>query len=302
MSASPPARTDALILEIATKQEGVLARWQLLERGLSPREIQYRLETGRLRAVHRGVYMVGPEIGPWRRERAAVLACGAESWLGYGTAAAVWELTAVPPTRPVAVISRRDLRLTDSGIRVYRASALHDDEVTESEGLPITTPARTLLDLASVAKADEVERALHRAIPRLVEPDAIEALLRRYPRRQGRRLLRMLLDSGAVPAVTRSEAERALLRLLRSGDLPLPKTNVILLGYEVDCLWRAEKLVVEVDGRAFHSDARSFEGDRDRDAALVAAGYRVMRVTWKQIQQKPRPLIARIAAALAQAG
>lgn len=302
MPTSPPARTDALILEIATKQQGVVARWQLLERGLSPREIQYRLETGRLRAVHRGVYMVGPEIGPHQREMAAFLACGAESWLGYWTAAAVWELTAVPPTRPVAIITRRDLRLNDPGIRVYRASALHDDEVTEKEGLPLTTPARTLLDLASAADADEVERALHRAIPRLVDPGAIEALLHRYSRRQGRRLLRTLLDSGAVLTVTRSEAERAFLRLLRSGNLPLPETNVILLGYEVDCLWRNERLVVEVDGRAFHSDARSFEGDRDRDTALVAAGYRVMRVTWKQIQQKPRPLIARIAAALAQTG
>ena len=286
-------------MEIAARRQGVVARSDLLELGLSGREVQYRLETGRLRALHRGVYAVGPVAGPHQREMGALLACGRESWLGYWTAAALWGAGAVPPGRAVAVITRRDVRLGDPGIRVFRVPGLRDDEVSELDGLPITTPARTLLDLAGVADAGEVEAVLHRALPGLVQRDAVEALLDRYPRRQGRRLLQTLLDS-AVPAVTRSEAERAFLRLLRSGGIPMPETNVILHGYEVDCLWRKERLVVEVDGRAYHSDARSFDGDRDRDTALVAAGFRVMRVTWKQIRNRPRPLLVHLAGALAR--
>lgn len=277
----------------------MVARSELRALGISARAIQYRVETGRLEPLHRGVYGAGPVVHSRRNEVAALLACGRDAWLGYWTAAGMWELTVSPAARAVAIITRRDLRLRDAGLRVFRVRTLHDDEVTELDGLPITTPARTLLDLASVADAGVVERALHRAVPRIVARDEILALLERYPRRQGRGRLRGLLDASA-PGVTRSEAERAFLRLLRSGGVRPPETNVILEGYEVDCLWRVQRLVVEVDGRAYHSDALSFERDRERDAALVGAGFRVMRVTWKQIDTQPRRLLVRVAAALAR--
>lgn len=205
-----------------------------------------------------------------------------------------------PATRPVAISTLRDVRLSGSGIRVYRIARLDADEVTVKAGLPLTTPARTLLDLAGCASAGELERALACALrERLLQPRGIQTLLKRYPRRPGRQHLRALLESDAHPAFTRSEAERAYLAVVRSGDLRPPETNVVVHGYEADYLWREERLVVEVDGRKYHSDGRSLEGDRGRDAVLVAHGYR-MRVTWRQIKKHPRPLLGHLAKALAR--
>lgn len=163
-----------------------------------------------------------------------------------------------------------------------------------------TPDARALLDLAGWASSGDVERALSRAVPTLVAPAELDALLARHPRRRGRRRLRSLVQARFRTGLTRSEADRKFLRLVESGGLPRPETNVLVRGHEIDCLWRDEKLVVEIDGRAYHSDARTFEGDRDRDGVLVSAGYRVMRVTWSQIIDQPRPLLVRLARALAQ--
>ena len=298
MPISQPARTDAAILEIAGRQHGVIARRQLLEEGLSAREIQYRLETRRLRAVHRGVYRVGPPGGTLQPEAAALLACGDGSRLSHWSGAVRWEILPAQQARPVSVSTLRDVRPGDPRIRVFRVSRLDADEVTVKDGLPITTPARTLLDLAGCPDVGDIERALLRAVPRLTAPEQVRVLLDRYPRRRGRRQLIALLDT-AHPSITRSEAERLFLQLVRSGGLPPPETNVVVCDREVDCLWRGQQLVVEVDGRAYHSDAATFEADRGRDTALVAAGYRVIRVTWRQIAKHPRPFLVRLAMALA---
>lgn len=270
---------------------------------MSARQIQYRVETRRLRPVHRGVYAIGPIAGERQREMAAVLACGDRSYISHTTAAACWELVPEPTTRPVSISTLRDVRLSDSGIRVHRLSRLGADEVGLKAGVPLTTPSRTLIDLAGCAGAGGLERALARALrERLVQPEEILTLLNRYPRQPGRQQLRALLESDTRLAFTRSEAERAFLEVVRSGDLRPPETNVVVHGYEVDCLWREERLVVEVDGRKYHSNSRAFERDRGRDAVLIAHGYRVMRVTWKQINAHPRPLLVRLARALAWGG
>ena len=114
--------------------------------------------------------------------------------------------------------------------------------------------------------------------------------------------IRALLAAGAEPAFTRSEAETRFLMLVRKAQLPAPATNVALRGYEVDFLWRAEGLVVEIDGFAFHSSSAAFECDRRRDAVLAAAGLRVLRITWRQISQEPEALLVRLAQALVQGG
>jgi very-short-patch-repair endonuclease len=111
--------------------------------------------------------------------------------------------------------------------------------------------------------------------------------------RRGRRALRAALEH--EPAPTRSEAERRLLALIRAARLPRPETNVVVSGYEVDLLWREQRVIVEVDGFAFHSTRQAFERDRARDAALQAAGYRVIRVTWRQIVDEPHALVAQLA-------
>ncbi|MGK7313523.1 MAG: DUF559 domain-containing protein [Candidatus Longimicrobiales bacterium M2_2A_002] len=297
---SSTARTDSLVEGLAARQHGVIARTQLLERGVSAREVQYRLETGRLRRLHAGVYAVGPVPGLLQQEMAATLACGRGAVVSHWSAAGCWEIARRRPGHPVAVSTLRDVRSSDAGIRVFRTTRLRDDETTLRDGLPLTSPARTLFDLAGWAYIGDVERAFSRAVPTLVTLAEIDVLLERYPRRRGRRRLRALLQTGLSPGLTRSDAEREFLRVVRSGGLPRPATNVVIAGYEVDCLWSDARLVVEIDGRAYHSDARSFEGDRERDAALLAAGYRVMRVTWRQISDQPRPLLVRLAGALAR--
>ena len=132
---------------------------------------------------------------------------------------------------------------------------------------------------------------------RLVDARGLESQIERNPGRRGVRALRRLVDSG--PARTRSEAERRLLRLVREARLPKPRLNARVAGLEVDFLWPDQRLIVEVDGYAFHRGRRAFERDRQRDAALAAQGYTVLRVTWRQLVYEPQAVVARIAAALA---
>ena len=185
------------------------------------------------------------------------------------------------------------------GIRVRRAT-LAPADVTIREGLRITTPARTLLDLAAELDAARLERLVEEAqVLRLTTRRALEDQLARSDGRRGVRALRAALRAYAEPAMTRSEAERLLLALIRRAGLPAPRTNVRIGRHEVDFHWPAQRLVIEVDGYAFHSSRRAFERDRLRDAELAAAGQRVMRVTWRQIAHEPEALLVRIVGALA---
>jgi very-short-patch-repair endonuclease len=172
-------------------------------------------------------------------------------------------------------------------------------DVHEIEEIPVTSPARTLLDLAPSLGARALEQAVAEGYAlRLVNSSALATLLARYRGRGGTRQLRAILDGDAPPAITRSAAEERLLTLIRAARLPPPETNVRVGPYEVDFLWRASKLAVEVDGFAFHSSRPKFERDRERDAALTARGLRVVRVTWRAIEQRPETTIALISRSL----
>ncbi len=187
-------------------------------------------------------------------------------------------------------------------ICVHRITAISADETTRHENLPVTTPARTLLDLAQVLDTRELERALSVAERQgLLDRDAMMLLLARHPRRRGTPALRALLGDAHAPALTRSEAEARFLALLRKARLRLPETNVILNGYEVDCLWRSERLIAEIDGFAFHSSKDAFERDRRRDAVLTGAGFRVIRLTWRQLTHDSHALLVAVAQAQALA-
>jgi very-short-patch-repair endonuclease len=178
------------------------------------------------------------------------------------------------------------------GLRVHRVRHLPPEEITQLDGIPATTPARTILDLAGAVSAGELERMVAGALRRGIAGDAeLRALIARYPNRLGIARLRAILDASSSPAFTRSRAERRLLDLVRSARLPLPRVNVLVAGLEVDFLWPAHRLVVEVDGFAFHSSRFSFENDRRRDAKLIAGGFRVMRVTWRQLVEEPHALL-----------
>jgi very-short-patch-repair endonuclease len=292
--------TELILREFGAAQQGIVTRQQLLARGLTASAIDRLVRIGRLRVKHRGVYQIGPAPLPRAAERAAALAAGGEARISHGSAARHNGLlrpdhyaNGVEMTMPRG--SSRKLK----GVRIHRVRDLRDDEVTQVDGIPITTPARTLLDLAEVAPSRDVEQAYAAALRmKLVTPDAMREMVSRHPAHRGAPLWRQLLAQHDAPAFTRSEAEEKLLELTRSARLPRPELNVVVLGYEVDFLWRKERVVVEVDGYAFHATPRAFVTDRRRDAELTAAGYRVLRFTWDDLDGDRLPVIARLAQAL----
>jgi very-short-patch-repair endonuclease len=166
--------------------------------------------------------------------------------------------------------------------------------------VPVTAPARTLLDVAGVVTDEILEAGVAEAYGRrLLQPRDLWDQLDRNPARRGAARVRRLLLADEDPAMTRSVAERKLLRLLRASSLPSPLVNARIGRYEVDFLWPRERVIVEVDGFAWHSSRRAFERDRERDAELQLAGYRVLRVTWRQLEREPETVVRRIASALA---
>jgi very-short-patch-repair endonuclease len=272
---------DAVIAPIAARQRGLVTRAQMLEGGVSAAAIDARLKAGTLRAVYRGVYLVGPVVPADMAELAAVLACG--------------------PTVDVAVRRGRGCRVT--GIRSHRLPALRPDEVTEHDGMPVTTPSRTILDVAHELGRRDLERVVAGAERlELLDRAELRRLIAVHPRRPGVAALRSLLTDRAPAALTRSEAEERFLGLVRRAQLPTPETNVPIGIYRVDVLWRRERVVVEVDGFAFHRSRGRFEGDRRRDARLLADGYRVVRVTWEQMEHEPEAMLVRLGRILARPG
>jgi len=299
---------DDAILAIGTRQHGVVTRRQLLAAGLTRGMVASRLGSGRLRRLHRGVFLLGSLQGPLEperaREMAAVLACGPGAGLSHRSAAWLWGVLPRPnPPAPVDVTVAARTANRRPGIRVHRSADLVAVDITLLDGIPVTTPGRMLRDLSRVVGARDLDLAAARLERRgLIDSKGIRALPARHRGRPGVRLLRAALSSADGPALTRSTAEERFLEIVRSGRLPRPRTNVVVRGYEVDFLWAAEKLVVEVDGFAFHASRRSFESDRRRDAELAAAGMRVVRVTWRQIVDESDAMLVRVAQALALGG
>lgn len=218
--------------------------------------------------------------------------------LSHRSAAGLWQLP-VPVIDDVEVSIVGRERASRAGIRVHLAPDIDPRDVRLRDRLPLTAPARTLLDLGAVLTACELERAVAEARTlRLVTPGALRAALQRAPRRHGAAALRALLRSEHGPQLTRSEAEERLLELVRAARLPEPECNVRLLAYQVDFLWRRQRLVVEVDGYAFHSSRAAFERDRIRDGDIEDAGHRVRRVTWRQLTEDPQGVKRRLRRAL----
>ena len=297
---------EVLISDLAGRQHGVVTRAQLLGVGLTDRVLSRRFTQQRLRRIHRGVYLVGPLTAPHAPEMAAVLASGRGAVVSHRSAAALWGLLRHPgPAGPVDVTVPGGTRGNRPGVRARRVIRLEPDETTTWKAIPITTPARTLLDLAGdlarEGRAREFERVLATAQrSNLIARTELLSLLVRHQRRPGASLVRELMEHRTGPALTRSEAEERLLALIRDGRLPEPQVNAMVAEYEVDFLWAAQRLVVEVDGYEFHSGRSSFEGDRRRDADLAAVGFRVLRVTWRQLSEERQVVLALIARVLGQ--
>ena len=244
---------------------------------------------------------MGPTDAPLGRAMAAVLVCGPTAVLSHFAAAAVHGIReTIPETLDVTV--RNGQPRSRHCLRVHRSCTLTDMEIERTCGMRVTAPARTLLDVATLVSRQELARMVEESmVQRVVDREALRAVVDAHPSRHGTALLREVTDELTDPALTRSEAERRLLDLVRAAELPRPVTNVRVGRYTVDFLWLSQRLVVEVDGFAFHGSRAAFERDRRRDADLTMAGYRVIRVTWRQIVHHPEAVIARLAALLATA-
>lgn len=296
----PRARIEEIIAPLAARQHGVVSRRQLLDAGVPSGLIDRRVASRELQCLHRGVYRVGPVTSPRAPEMAACLACGPSAVLSHRSAGTVWRLL-YQRERAVVDVTVTKGRRVRPGIRVRRSGTLREDETTVRERLPITTPTRTLVDLAGVLRPRTLEQALATALDEgLTSLEELGRNVDRHAGREGVRHLAELVRKGS-PRLTRSEAEERFLRMMRRACLDPPRTNTEVEGYEVDFLWPAAGLVVEIDGVAFHSSPRAFERDRRRDAVLAAADVRVLRVTWRQIVEEPEAVIGRVAAVLAVA-
>jgi very-short-patch-repair endonuclease len=269
---------DRAIASLAARQCGVVTTAQLAAAGIGRSGIAHRVANGRLTPVHRGVYRVGPIVAPYALEMAAILATGGV--LSHHSAAAVWGIRPDYDGDVHTTVTGIDAR-SRPGLRVHQAVSL---KAAVQFGLPLTTPARTLHDLAPILRQHDLDRAVEEAVIRgLATPDELGT----------RPALREAIRN--EPRLTRSEAERRLLKLIRAADLPAPVTNTRVAGWEADVLWPRHRLVVEVDGYAYHGNRAAFERDRRKDAALVAAGYRVIRITWRQIADEPHRVVALLA-------
>jgi very-short-patch-repair endonuclease len=294
---------DERIAAAAARQHGVVSCRQLLDVGLTPAAVGRRLRSGRMRALHRGVYLAIPFPLPRTREMAAVLAGAPGAVLSHVSAAALWGLRACSEASSPVDVTATGNRGRRPGIRLHRADRLADEDRAMQDGIPVTTPARTIVDLAAVLGTRELEGVVARAEREgLVGPEELWARLARSRGRPGRRALGAVLARPGGPALTRSEAEEKLLTLIRDARLQAPECNVGMGRYEVDFLWRSAGIAVEVDGFSYHSSRPRFEGDRRKDVELLAAGITVLRLTWRQITQEPLATAVQLGQALARAG
>lgn len=273
---------------LAARQWGVVSVPQLRALGLTRGEIEHRGEAGRIHRLHRGVYAVGhAHLGREGRYLAAVLACGPRAVLSYRSAAVWWGLMQYAGAW-VDVTSPHG-RHAVSGVTRHQARSLAAHDTTTHEGMPITSVARTLLDVAATATRHHLERAVAQAERlQLYDGRAIADVLARTNGHRGRKALANA--TAQEPAFTRSDLESTFLDLATDTSLGPPQTNVVLSApdherLEVDCYWPAHRLVVELDGFESHRTRAAFEVDRQRDAALLARGDRVLRFTWRAVMR-----------------
>jgi hypothetical protein len=268
---------------LAGRQFGVLSGAQLRELGVGRGAVAKAVRAGRLHRVHRGVYAVGHRVLRVEGIRlAAVLACGPGGVLSHRSAASHWGLLATDQVG-VDVTAPRS-RQGVPGIRLHTSRCLDARDTTRHEGIPITTVHRTLLDLAAASRDDQLERALAQAMHlQLYDHRAITDVIARSNGHRGTKVLEQA--TRREPKLTKGAWEIRLLRLVRSAHLPEPICNRPLHAPDhgeckPDFYWPAYNLIVETDGWEAHRTLAAFRSDRAKDAALTAAGYRVLRFTW----------------------
>jgi very-short-patch-repair endonuclease len=298
---------EAEIHRLAARQHGLVARRQLLVLGLGEDAIDHRIASGRLIRLERGVYALGHV--QLRREAtwlAAVLAARGPAVVSHRTAAGLWGLRPPGGTFVEITVVGHGGVVRRGGRRIHRTVELPATDVTIERGVPATTVARTLLDLAAVVPPHHLRRAVERAEQaELFDLVDVQRVLAAHPRRAGRRALVALLADFQThgDAHTRSDLEARLLQICLDAGLPRPQVNRHDGVRESDFRWPRERLVVEVDSWTFHGRTRqAFDHDRARDRALLRDGWRVARFTDRQIRADPTGVLAEIRALIAADG
>lgn len=284
------------LARIAGAAHGVVTRAELLRAGITPAQIRQRLHAGALLAEHRGVYRVGhraPSIEA--RYLAAVRACGAEALLcGHAAAFLLGVRRGRPPMPEVRAPTERRI----AGVRTHRARRIDPRDATTWRGVPVTSVARTLVDLAATLSPDELARACDEAgVRHETTPRQVDAVLRRSPNAPGAGRLRAVLRGDA--RVTLSALERRFLQRLREARLELPETNRAIDGRRLDCRWPARRLTVELDGYRYHHSRHAWEQDRRRAREARARGDDFRRYTYGDVFDEPALMLAELRALLA---
>ena len=280
---------DHAIAALAKRQGGVISYKQLIGLGCSRWEIEYRVKVGRLHRIHRGVYAVGHRVlGVVGRRWAAALAYASDAAVSHAAAGAAWGFRRSAAS-VIDVTVAGTGRRAQAGIRLHRRAEIRPDEVTTLDGLPITTPARTLLDLAAGGLRG---RALGTAVDRAEQSGVLDfadltRLLERYAGRAGTPALLAALER-YLGGDARSELEEIIGGLCTDRGIPRPQENVVVLGQVRDFYWPHARLVVEADSYAWHRSPDAMADDRERDVELTLAGFRGLRFTWSQATGRPR--------------
>lgn len=287
-------RSHRELAALARRQHGVLSYRQLRELGFSKGHIARAREAGRLQPVHRGVYALGhATLSDHARAMAALLVFPEAAVLSHGSAAWLWGLIPTAPREAEVTVAARGNRRP--GLRVHRVWSLADEERTTYEGLPVTSPARTLVDLAGTSSARGLSRAVDRARRRgKLDLAAIDRALARRSGSFGKERLQEVLRLYRRPVFDRARSELLFLDAIHDAGLPAPRMNTWEEGYEIDAYWERERFAVEVDGWETHGNREAFESDRLRQEDLKLAGIDSIRITALRIEQEPQAVARRL--------
>jgi very-short-patch-repair endonuclease len=293
-------RRDAAVAGLAGAQRTIVGHAQLLELGCSRRTIAHWVNRGRLHVRFLGVYsVVDGDLPPLALEQAALIACGEHAFLSHRSAAFVWGMRKAPPVNPeVSVVGR--YRRSSQGILVHRIGSIDRREVKRHEGLWLGTPARAVLEVAAVAPDELVDVVEEGLANRRINTRQLEAVLARNRPCPGAARLAALLGDENAMTITRSDAEKAFLKLIHDSGLPRPDANVKLGPYVPDFIWHRERLIVEIDSPTFHAGPRSFQNDRNKDLFYRDAHFDVLRFTRMHVMHRGPMVLAKVAQELAR--
>jgi very-short-patch-repair endonuclease len=280
---------------VAATQRNLITTWQLRALKISKAGISRRVDNGRLHHRHRGVYVVGTGLLlPGARELSAVLAYGPKALLSHlslGVLFGVLEEAGRDVDVTVPGSGRRD----QEGIRAHRSVCLAPQDIGTYDGIPVTSPARMLLDIATLLPRRDLAWAYNEALVQdLTTPEEVAALLKGTTGHTAARALRAIVERDADPKQTKERLARLTLEALRRGRVHEPLTEQRLHGWSTDFHWPGHGLVLEADGFKFHKGPEAWRRDRRKDAELEAAGLRVLRTDWEEVTERPESLVARV--------